>query len=753
MKKKTRVIALLVAAATLAGCFRSPAERERRFLETGRKYFEKKDYARAILEFRNAAQLMPRDAEPYYQLGEACLASGDAGNALSNFRKAAELNPGHAAAQLKVAEAMSATQDKDLLEDAQKRLEGVLRHSPGNVNALDLLALTEWKLGRKEQAEKRYLEVLTKAPDDLRAAVGLAQIRLVQRDVKGAEAILKSAAARTPSAVAPLSVLGEFYLLTGKPEDAEKQFQQVLELDPRNGPALQEVAALEMRAGHTDQAGRMYKTLSSLPDKATRPLYAMFLFQTGKREQAIAELEKLAGEDRADRGIRNRLVFVYLGAGRASDAEKLLGDALRSDPKDVDALLQRSQISLAHGKVTEARNDLMQVLRFLPDSAVTHYLLARVYSIRKQESGERQELNEALRLDPNLLIARIDLARLLLRTNAAEAALEVMNAAPQKQKRDLAFIVQRNWALRATGDRVQMRAGVDEGLAVARTPDLLLQDAALKLDQNNYAGARVSLDEVLRSNPEDLRALDMLARTWLAQKEPATAVQKIREFVNRRPGSPALQILLGRLLLADGDKARARAAFEAARASDPGDAGAGLALAELDISTGQLQEARARLAAILARDPANFGALLTMGIVEERAGDRAAALPYYRKAVDVEPDNVTALNNLAYTLADFANRPDEALKYAEHALELAPDDAAVEDTLGWVLYKKQLFASAVLHLRDSVAREPTARRKLHLALTYLKMGDTALARKTLQAAINMDPSLPEAESARQLLNR
>src|SRR5215475_12537374 len=65
-----RSITAFVVAAMLAcaGCWRSPLQREARFLELGKKLLAKRDYARANLEFRNAIQIMPRDAEAYYQL-------------------------------------------------------------------------------------------------------------------------------------------------------------------------------------------------------------------------------------------------------------------------------------------------------------------------------------------------------------------------------------------------------------------------------------------------------------------------------------------------------------------------------------------------------------------------------------------------------------------------------------------------------------------------------------------------------------
>lgn len=60
-------LALLLAAAS--GCRTSPQAKEQRFLRQGQAEMARKDYARAGLEFRSAAQVMPNDPEPYYQWG------------------------------------------------------------------------------------------------------------------------------------------------------------------------------------------------------------------------------------------------------------------------------------------------------------------------------------------------------------------------------------------------------------------------------------------------------------------------------------------------------------------------------------------------------------------------------------------------------------------------------------------------------------------------------------------------------------
>jgi Tfp pilus assembly protein PilF len=156
-----------------------------------------------------------------------------------------------------------------------------------------------------------------------------------------------------------------------------------------------------------------------------------------------------------------------------------------------------------------------------------------------------------------------------------------------------------------------------------------------------------------------------------------------------------------------------------------------------------LDAARQRLLWFVAAYPKNIAPLLMLGEVAGEMGDQEEALRRYRAALALDGSNVVALNNVAYTLA--SSQPDEALKYARQASELAPDNAMVHDTLGWVYYKKMIYGTAVTFLEKAVAEEPTPKRQFHLAVCYLKQGQRAVGEKTLQLALRQDPNLPVSE--------
>ena len=180
--------------------------------------------------------------------------------------------------------------------------------------------------------------------------------------------------------------------------------------------------------------------------------------------------------------------------GKTTEAEKLLADALKRNPKDAEALLQRSQLWLRSGDLVAAERDLNQVMRFQPESAQAHFEVAKIRRIQGLVASERQELTEALSRNPEFLPARLALARNYTVDDKAKLALGVLKQTPDGQKHILDVSVERNWALIGIGNLSEARQGIDRGLAIRRVPAFILQDGFLKMKQKDFISARAASD-------------------------------------------------------------------------------------------------------------------------------------------------------------------------------------------------------------------------------------------------------------------
>ena len=720
-------------------------------MASGKKLIEKKDYRRAVLEFKNALKAKPRDAEAYYQLGLAYLGAQDVGGAVSCFNKAIELNPKHVGAQVSVAQILASTADPGLLAEANKRLAALLNANPEDPNALNALALTELKLGRVEDGMQHLSAVLAKDPRQFSASMLLAEAKWAQHDVKGAEEVLKQACERDPQAAVPLVALGSFYASQNQMAEAEQQFRRALQVSPQNGPAMANLGMLVRQLGRNQEAEDIFRRLSTSSDAAYRPMLAILFFEQGRREESVREFERLSKADPADRQSRTRLITAYRAVNRTPDAEKILSAALKKNPMDLDALLQRSELYIEAKKYAMAEADLDQLLHLRPTSGEAHYILAKIRQAQGAKLTQRQELGEAVRLNPYLLAARLELAQLLIQANDGKAAFEALKNAPAAQEGLAVLLVQRNWAAWSMGDMEQFRQGVDRGLATTKSPDFLIQDGLWKLRTRDYAGARTALDQALKLNPGDLRALEVLKQTYLAQKQSPMAVEKVKEYAAKAPKSAPVQDFLGKLLMATGDFKEARTALVASTGDDTNFIPAYMSLVQVDAVERKWDDAAARLNRVLAIDGGNVQARLWLGNIEEARGNHEQALAHYRRVVSTDSTNAQALNNLAYLMTEHGNQPDEALKYAEKAQELAPQNPAYADTLGWILYRKGLYPLAVKSLERAGADDGNVVWKYHLAMAYAKTGNMERGRATLAAALKKNPNVPEAKMAREVV--
>jgi tetratricopeptide (TPR) repeat protein len=754
VRASLRAAAQAILLVACISCSHTPQQQAAKFLARGKERIKKKEYSAAILDLKNVARLQPNSSEAFYQLGLAYLSAGDFRSAYSSLVHATELNPKHTDAQLKLAEMLSSARgaNKGILEQAEKRAETILSVTPDNADALTALGFAEMRLGKKEDAAKHLEAALDKLPRDLQAATALAGVKLAGNDTVGAEQVLKKVVERAPRSPDAQIALGRFYVMLRRAPDAEAAFQRALAIDPKNGPALLDLAQLQLASNRSDEAEKTYQRVAALPDKRLHPIHAVFLFQGGQRDAAIKEFERLAEQDPKDHDAKIRLIRAYLITRHLPESERELNALLKQNPKDMAALVERGRLYVATARIQEAERDLNQVLSQEPHSVMGRYLLSKVHEAQGATDLRRQELRDVLKEDPSFLQARLELAQLSVGAKGANEALEILGQAPNAQQRLPAFIVQKDRALFAAGDQSQLRKSIDDGLAIQKDPELLLQDGLLRLQKKDFVGARKSLEAVVQAKPQDARAIDELAKTYLLEKKPAAAIAVVRGSAGKYPRSAALQLLLGGWLEQMKQPADARKAYLAALAVNPALMAAKLRLANLDLAEGKLDSARKMLASVAATPAGKSPGEMLLGMLEERpGGDVQTAISHYRKAVDADPNNVMALNNLAYHLATDAKQFDEALKLAQHAKELSTDSAVVDDTIGWAFYQKGLYVNAVKQFQDAVAKEPNARREYHLAMAYFKAGDAPHARSTIAEARKMDAAIPEAVAAGQLI--
>jgi tetratricopeptide (TPR) repeat protein len=93
-----------------------------------------------------------------------------------------------------------------------------------------------------------------------------------------------------------------------------------------------------------------------------------------------------------------------------------------------------------------------------------------------------------------------------------------------------------------------------------------------------------------------------------------------------------------------------------------------------------------------------------------------------RQLIAAKPDYQHAYNALGYSLADRNERLPEAKQLIEKAVELAPTDAYIQDSLGWVEFRLSNFPRALAILQAAYGKRPDAEIAAHLGEVLWTMG-------------------------------
>jgi tetratricopeptide (TPR) repeat protein len=577
----------------------------------------------------------------------------------------------------------------------------------------------------------------------------LAKAKILRRDIAGAEEVLKKAIAVSPRSADARVGLGSFYVLMRRDQEAEKAFRGAVEIDPKNGPAIYELAVITYRTGKKSEAEQLFRRLSTFPDPELMPLHAVYLIKEGDKAGAVAELEKLVHDNPKVSDFRTKLVAAYWVADRLDAVESLLTAAIKKNPKDLDAYLQRGEMYVATNRYRQAQTDLDKVRGFRPDSAVVHWVIAKLNQARGADLICRQELTEAVRFDPAFLPARVELAQRFTANDSPDSALKILDEAPPQQKNSFSLLLERNWALLSLKKFDELRGRIKAELAIARPAELLIQDGWMKIQDRNYTAAQASIEEALKNGPADSRALNALVALYTEQKQTGNLEKRLRQLGEGSPDA-GVKYFVGNWLLQRGDRAGAKSYFEAAKRANPDFHEAEIALAVVDMGEGKLDNARASLKNVMALRDQDVGLLSQAGALELAAHRVPDAIAHYRKILAIDRNNVHGLNNLAYLLAN-ANQSDEALALAQQAKELAPGTVEVEDTLGWVLYRRGIYGEAVSYLESAAQKSSDPAIQYHVGLAYLKAGKWERGKQVLTSALRIAPQLDEAELARREL--
>jgi tetratricopeptide (TPR) repeat protein len=230
-----------------------------------------------------------------------------------------------------------------------------------------------------------------------------------------------------------------------------------------------------------------------------------------------------------------------------------------------------------------------------------------------------------------------------------------------------------------------------------------------------------------------------------------SSLQKIKD-------QPDLQAVIynlkGKLYLAKKDMTLAEKSFKSAIISDANYLSPYYSLAKIYFSEGREDTAIRQYENAIESNSGSQQELpnMMLGIIFSMKKQFNLAELHYRKALEINPDFAPAANNLAYLLAEQDRNLDEALRLAQAARKILPDDPRIQDTVGWVFVKLGFYEQAIQAFSNSIRQLPdNATLYYHLGVAYFKNDEPLKAKSALKQAIKLDNDFAEAAQALKIL--
>jgi tetratricopeptide (TPR) repeat protein len=506
-------------------------------------------------------------------------------------------------------------------------------------------------------------------PIQLDLALLRGDLELQAKDAAAAVVAFKQAAALTSDA-RPHYGLARGYDLLGDATNARKEIDATLAVSPMHPGAL--TLRARRKSATVDDTSAL-RDLSTVIDGPAR---------------AKASPNELSNAYAAK-------AWVSLERGAASDARDAFGQAVKLNPRNVEALNGEGRLLLNEGRYTEAMSRFDTALQFDPASPETIANDAEAKIALERLADAKTQLTDARQRFPKSI-------SILLLLGKVEQHLGNNDAAEQDLRTAITF-------------------------TDAARPDAVLPYVAL----SELLSARGHMSDA-KSVLDDAR--------------------------KRLPPSAALDRAVGEVNEAQGDYDLAIAQYKSSLQKDPKDVATHFRLAVVLRRIRKFDDASAELDRVAAVDKDYPGLSLERGLLFEESGDVDKAIEQFKTALAKAPDDPDLQLRVGSAYVAIG-RPDDALPMLRKVLEKRPTSAEAHHYIGRAQMLKGTSEQddALIHLKRAVDLDPN-RAEFHVYLAwaandYQPTPKLDIARDEIDKALALDKLNPEAYWQRGVLER
>ena len=527
-----------------------------------------KDLPLAIARINEVLAVAPKDLEAWMFKGEFLYEKGDSEGAIAAYDEAVKANPTSVAPLVKRAAIQIVLGRLDL---ARRDLDAAGKMAPGNAGLLYLKAQLEFRGGKYREAREHLQEILRVAPDHF------------------------------PS----LLLSGAVELALGAFEQSERQLRRYLDRNPNDAYARKLLAATLMKL---KQPQRAIDALAPALGKSPNDLQLLVLLgeaygQAGKHGKATEFLQRAAALDPKNAALQTRIGVSRLALGDTKEGIASLESAVEIGTfPAADFVLVLAQ--LGRRDFDKALQGALQLQEKQPKNPVTHNLLGGAYLAKGNIAKARQSFEQALALDPEYLVAAMNLAKLDLQAKDNAAA-----------RRRLDYVLSRD----------------------ASNLEAMLMQAGMERSAGNAKAYVEWLEKAIKANPTAIQARGLLATHYLQTKEPQKALAVASDARMAGGSTAEAATLLGRVQLALGDSVGAVDSYKQLTSLQPNSPIAHQLLGTAQFIAKDISGSVVSFKKALDLKPDFLEARAALAVVQSRAGRNEEALALARQLQKQQP--------------------------------------------------------------------------------------------------------------------
>ena len=637
------------------------------------------------------------------------------------------------------------------LEGAQESLDLAARYGSAAPDAYYYLAAVQWRLGSASSARYNLDKFLALKPDNPRGLKLAATIALQSGDFSDAEELIRPVVDFHPEDLAARNLLANALMGLGDPEGIEILTE--LGADQPDSPETRTRLAAGLIASGQEALGieQLQKTLELYPDHQQAEL----LLVLNHLEQGDVAAASVAAEEFLQRSpdssaAHNLRARVHVAAGENEQAIAAYKKAAELAPGNPAAYHSLAELALRSGDADGARAYYQAVLDQYPDNLQTLIKLAASHAREEDAPAMTSTLQRAIKAHPDALEPRLLLARHYLGTEQPEQVAEVFSGLDDEANSQPEVLYLSGAAQLAQGNFNQALATVDTLVGMRPgVADYHFLKARAYAGLGDEMKAINELNKVLEASPQSVTPRLARARFALITDQLdlfERDMKVLKELAPEHPSVMRLEVSSARMA---GDDAGADQLQEAVFDLHP-TFSTMVMVANQRAKGGNLAGAEQLVEDWIAEHDDDLRAREALAAMYYRAGNTAGAAEQYRQILEIDADNLNALNNQAWMLREA--EPAQALAYAERAGKLAPESPQVLDTLALVLLSNDEVQRAARTIDRAVDLQPENRGlRFHQAQIRLAQGDKAQAVEVLSMLLADDQPFRQRSEAEALL--